>query len=107
MKNQLPNYKLIFSDILDKKYPEKKKECEDLLRKNDLSVLNILELNQKIFGVNKDTQIFNQKCRAYKKSDILQILDYQKNNNLTNTELANHFKISRNTISKWKKVFLV
>ncbi|UWX61770.1 helix-turn-helix domain-containing protein [Chryseobacterium oranimense] len=107
MKNH-PNYKNIYSDIVSKKFPHKQKECETLLKMDSLSFLNIIELNKIIFGVSDiQTENFNQKHRSYQKSDILKILDYQKKNKLNNIQLANHFKLSRNTVTKWKKMFLV
>ncbi|MGC4128924.1 MAG: helix-turn-helix domain-containing protein [Bergeyella sp.] len=108
MKNNQPDYKTIYRDILQKKYPEKKQECLPLIReKKNLSVLDIIELNIKIFGTSPETFEENQKHRSYSKSDILKILDYQKKHNLNNIELARHFKLSRNTVAKWKKMFLV
>lgn len=101
-----PDYKRIYSDILSKKYPEKKEECISLLEKQSLSNLDIIRLNDKIFGRDNANKEFNQKHRSYQKSDILQILDYQKKYKLNNSQLANHFNISRNTVTKWKKMFL-
>lgn len=107
-KTILPNYHKIYSDIIRKKYPEKKSECNALLSKEKLTVLDIVELNDKIFGkANKLTNSFNQKRRSYNKSDILHILDYQKKHRLNNTQLANHFKLSRNSVAKWKTMFVV
>lgn len=100
------NYRQIFMDILDAKYPEKKEECLSLLKNENLSAIDIIKLNHKIFGkADKETEVFNQKHRSYSKSAILKILDYQKKNNLNNLQLANHYKLSRNTITKWKKLF--
>ncbi len=100
-----PDYIRIYTDIINKKNPDKKEECENLLKKEELSVLDILELNRRIFGnADKEIETVNQKFRSYQESDILQILDYQRKNNLNNIQLANHFKTSRNTISKWKKI---
>jgi len=100
-----PDYRRIYSDIINKKNPDKREECQNLLIKEELSVFDILELNTRIFGnTNKEFEKVNQKFRSYKESDILQILDYQKKNNLNNIQLANHFKTSRNTIAKWKKM---
>ena len=98
-----PNYKRIYSDILNKRYPEKKEVCKQIIQKANLSVFDVIKLNEKIFGTNQSK---NQKLRSYSKSDILKILDYQKKNNLNNSQLANHFKLSRNTVAKWKKLFL-
>lgn len=101
-----PNYHKIYSDIIYYKYPQKKLICQSILKKKELSVLDILKLNHLIFGMtNREIVIFNQKHRSYGMSDILEILDYQKKHNLNNNQLANHFKLSRNTITKWKKYF--
>ena len=101
-----PNYKRIYSDILNRKHPEKIEDCKTILEKSSLSVLDIIELNHRIFGiVDKSTESFNQKHRSYSESDILQILDYQKRNHLNNSQLASYFKLSRNTIAKWRKMF--
>lgn len=102
-----PDYKRIFLDILQKKYPHKIEEYEALLATENLSILNIINLNESIFDKDKESEEFNQKLRSYNKSDILQILDFQKKHNLNNTQLARHFKLSRNTVAKWKKIFLV
>lgn len=103
-KYKQPDFRQIYMDILISKYPHKYDLCEYLLSKNELLALDILKLNTIIFGPS-------EKCsgqyRSYKKTDILRILDYQKKNNLNNTQLALHFKLSRNTVSKWKKIFLV
>jgi len=99
-----PDFKLIYSDILDKQYPEKTSECQRLLTKRHLSVIDILELNKIIFG---KAEKVNQKYRSYNRYDILQILDYQKKNKLNNTQLACHFRLSRNSVARWKKMFIV
>lgn len=105
MEKSSPNYKQIFKDILDRKYPEKRNACENILNKTTLSIVDVIEINTKIFG--KGIINNSQKFRSYKKSDILNILDYQKENGLNNSQLANHFRLSRNTVSKWKKLFIV
>ncbi|CAA7392982.1 helix-turn-helix domain-containing protein [Chryseobacterium fistulae] len=108
MKKSTIQYKRIFSDILDKKYPKKKEMCRDLLSKGDLSVLDIIELNTRIFGSpDAPTSAFNQSHRSYTRSSVLQILDFQKKNHLNNSQVARHFKLSRHTVAKWKKKYLV
>lgn len=107
-KNNKPNYHNIYNDILKLKYPQKINDCKNILNNKELSVLDILNINQIIFGRSSlEDTAFNQKHRSYSKSDILKILDYQKKHRLNNVQLANHFKISRNSIAKWKKLFLV
>ncbi len=57
-----PDYKRIYKDIIDKKNPDKKKECKNLLSKDELSVFDILELNRRIFENGlQDIEIENQK----------------------------------------------
>ncbi|WP_291117411.1 helix-turn-helix domain-containing protein [Empedobacter sp. UBA7248] len=100
------NYKTLYIDILNDLYPSKISVCQEILDKKALTVLDILELNKLIFGdeYKKNIQI-NQKFKSYSRHDILLILDYQKKHQLNNSQLANHFKLSRNTITKWKKIF--
>lgn len=101
-----PNYKKIYSDVLEKKCPEKIIDCKKILEKKDLSTLDVLALNAKIFGINDpQSEKSNKKHISYNEAAILHILDYQKKNNINNTELAKHFKLSRNTLTKWKKLF--
>ncbi|CAM2839904.1 helix-turn-helix domain-containing protein [Chryseobacterium flavum] len=99
-----PDYKAIYSDILTKMYPERKKEFELLLQKQELSALDIIDMNEKIFG-NKISSRKNQQLKSYSKEDILQILDFQKKYNFNNSDLASYFKLSRNTVTKWKKLY--
>jgi len=107
-KTNFPNYKRIYKDILSKKYPEKEKKCKYILEKEEISVLDIIKINEIIFGINdKEEFINNQKHRSYDQSAVIEILNYQKKNNLNNSQLATHFKLSRNTIAKWRKNFTV
>ncbi|MBB4805880.1 hypothetical protein HNP38_001152 [Chryseobacterium defluvii] len=103
-----PDYKRIYSDIIKKKFPDKKEDCKILLAKENLSAMDIIKLNTKIFGaLNRQSENINQRHNSYNKSDILQILDYQKKNRLNNSQLARHFKLSRTTVSRWRKIFQV
>ena len=95
MLKQNINYQQIFRDILDTKYPEKKKVCIPLLQKENLSAMDIVKINTKIFGINKENEVFNQKHRSYSKIDIIQILDYQQKHKLNNSQLANHFSLRK------------
>ncbi|NML72456.1 helix-turn-helix domain-containing protein [Chryseobacterium sp. RP-3-3] len=108
MEKLIPDYKRIYNDIIMKKFPDKRTCCMRLLQKESLSVVDIIELNEKIFGIpDKETFAANQRCRSYKKRDILKMLDYQKKKQLNNTQLAIHFKLSRNTVAKWKKKYVI
>ncbi|KMQ62011.1 transposase [Chryseobacterium sp. BLS98] len=106
--NLQPDYVKIYKDIVTRKYPEKLEVCDFFFKKNQLSVLDVIRLNNLIFGVgNKEKLQFDQKHKSYDKAAVINILNYQKKNNLNNTELSIHFKLSRNTIAKWKKTFVL
>src|SRR4051812_40557739 len=103
----LPDYKKIYSDLINMKYPEKAASCEKILNKNILSGMDILKIEGIIHGKpDIDTYTFNQKHKVYTQSVIFEILDYQKKNNLNNTQLAKQYDLSRNTVSKWRKIYL-
>ena len=105
---QSPNYKRIYSDIINIKYPDKKELCSNLLSKSKLSTLDIIEISRILFTINSEENLgFNQRHRSYDKSTIFQILEYQRENKLNNTQLAKHFNLSRNTVTKWKNRFLL
>ena len=107
MKSKSVNYKKIYEDILNEKFPDKILECMSILNKKNLTVLDVIELNKKIFGKeNLVSESQNKRFRSYNKSDILMILDYQKKYNLNNTQMAIQFGLSRTTIAYWKKLFL-
>ncbi|PUV24631.1 transposase [Sphingobacterium athyrii] len=100
------NYKKIYHDIIVRKYPEHLAKFQNILSKEVLSELDVLMLNRKIFGASDgSTEQFNQMRRSYSEIAIVKILNYQKKNNLNNSQLAIHFQLSRNTVAKWKKIF--
>ncbi|PVV61254.1 transposase [Chryseobacterium sp. HMWF035] len=106
MNKITPDYKRLYIDIITKKYPEKKKDCLFLLCKKELSSLDVIRLNDKLFeNYVSDKDKINNSHRSYDKSSIFEILDYQVKNKLNNSELARHFRLSRNTITKWKKFY--
>lgn len=103
-----PNYKKIYMDLLDQKYPCKKDLCKPILEKENLEFMDVIRLNELIFNQEKEGyKKKDEQYRSYDKAAIAKILDYQKEFQLNNTQAANHFKMSRNTIAKWKKLFLV
>ena len=98
-----PNYKKIYTDLLNRKYPEKKQLCVYILNKPEIEALDVIELNELIFSGKKSNASKNQSFRSYDEQTVLKILNYQKKNRLNNIQLANHFKLSRNTVARWKK----
>ncbi|HCA09429.1 helix-turn-helix domain-containing protein [Chryseobacterium sp.] len=106
MKMVQPDYKRIYLDIIAKKIPENKEKCLLILEKKSLSFFDILKINSLIFPItDKNKQGFSQKYKSYNEATILEILTYQRKNGLNNTELSHHFKLSRNTVAKWKKMY--
>ncbi|WP_426482214.1 helix-turn-helix domain-containing protein [Chryseobacterium sp. R2ACT005] len=104
--NHCPDYKKIYKDLIAQKYPEKAKKCKSLLEKKDFSVLDVIKINR-LLSDDRNIDDYNQKYRSYNKHTILEILKYQKEHNLNNSQLASHFKLSRNTVAKWRKYFMV
>ncbi|MDQ1805092.1 helix-turn-helix domain-containing protein [Chryseobacterium sp. CKR4-1] len=96
-----PDYKRIYLDLLAIKYPNKRNDCQHILDKEVLIALDIMVLDKIIFG----HKCYNQKYRSYDENTILEILKYQKSHNYNNTQLANYFQISRNTVTRWRKTF--
>lgn len=104
METLKPDYKKIYEDILRLKHPEKLRYCQSILSKLKITSKDVVKINDIIFPKSdKITISQNQKHRSYDKSAILEILNYQKKHKLNNTQVANHFKISRNTIAKWRE----
>lgn len=100
-----PDYKKIYWDIIRKKFPDKEEMCEAILEKKTLTVLDVLQINTILFGKREKKESFNKNHRCYDKESICTILQYQKLNGLNNSQLASKFRLSRNTITKWKRMF--
>lgn len=101
-----PDYRMIYKDIIQVKFPELLPEYEGLLQKEYLNFFEIKALNERLFGVkNKEQQLLEHRYRSYDKQTILRMLRYQKEHKLNNSQLVNHFKLSRNTVTHWIKVF--
>lgn len=105
----IPDYKQIYMDILREKFPEKLIDCKIKSKLEKLqTAIDVVRLNQLIFEETDFTvECKNQRLRSYDEESILNILSYQKKNDLTNLQVSDHFKISRNTITKWKSIFKI
>lgn len=97
-----PNYKRIYADIILKKCPDKMDFYKRYLEKEEMSAFDIITLNNLIFGSDHN----NQKHKSYTISDIKEIMEYQFKNNLSNKELARHFNLSTNSVTRWRRAFL-
>ncbi|WP_375182251.1 helix-turn-helix domain-containing protein [Chryseobacterium sp.] len=105
-KFEQPDYNRIYNDIVEKKFPQRKEEILPLLQ-NHLTALDVIRINKIIFGKGDDQiNMLNQQHKSYDRETILKILDYQKKNHYNNITLAKHFNLSRNTIAKWRKIFI-
>lgn len=101
-----PDYKRIYTDLINEKHPEKKDLLKTILSKKNFTIFDVIKCNNAITDKqDESTHIFNQKFHSFDRQSILEILDYQKKHQCNNTQLAKHFKISRNTVTKWKKDF--
>lgn len=81
-------------------------KCLPILEKADISDMDIIKLEIIIFGQQTSEQShIDKRHRSYTQATIFEILEYQKCNNLTNTQVATHYGMSRNTIATWKKKF--
>ncbi|HAO27926.1 MAG TPA: transposase [Chryseobacterium indologenes] len=108
MNSLQPDYHRIFNDILSKKNPVNKIACLKILEKKDLSALDVIKLNTLIFSYterNTPSGIGENKHRSYNKTDILYMLDFQKENGYNNSQISLYFRVSRNSIAKWRMIF--
>jgi DNA-binding transcriptional regulator YiaG len=102
----MPNYQSIYKDMIEQKFPDKLDDCKKIIEKASLCALDVILLNKIIFGEKvQETERFNQRHRSYDEKSIIKILDYQKKHELNNIQLARVYKLSRNTIAKWKKQY--
>jgi|SRR5690554_4792612 len=101
-----PDFGKIFREMAKRKnLPES--EQKRIAEQKEWNSLDVIETNEKLFAKhNKESLKFNQNHKAYDRKSIREILDYQKKNKLNNSETMRLFKLSRNTISKWNRLFL-
>lgn len=105
-KRLTPDYRKIYEDLIQIKFPERWEELHSLLQKKSFSFFEVHHLNEQLFGnKNKEQLALTQKYKTYDKDTIFKILAYQKKHQLNNTQLAMHFKLSRNTVARWQKLF--
>ena len=105
------NYISLYTDFINDNNSLQNKTKIKLLKhinnQQELSVKKIIKINSIIKNDiasgknNKKTQ----QLKAYDYDFVQQTLDYQKKYNLSNNNISIEFKLSRNTIAKWKKHF--
>ena len=102
----IPNYKKIYRDLILEKYSHKMDDPKvNTSLKNLNTTLDVIKLNDLLTNNRSSNTEINQKLRSYDKESIIKILSYQKINRMNNTQVAAHFNLSRNTITKWKRIF--
>ena len=95
-----PDYAKIFRDMAAKRNID---TTAALPQKKSYSSIDVININEKLFAKQtKESFAFNQKHRAYDKKTIELLLTYQHRHELSNSEMARLFKLSRNTLSRWK-----
>lgn len=103
----MPDYKKIYTDLITQKYPHMMDKCRSFLEKDHLMTYDVLKLSLMITGKDDDeTRSFNARHKSYDTTTILRILDHQKKYKCSNLQLASYFNLSRNTVTKWRKMFL-
>lgn len=103
-----PLYYKLYADMIKDKYPEKKEQCIGYLERTDWTALDVISINNILFGKGQDrTDIaIDMKHRSYDPDSIHKILNDQQKSKMTNKEIAYKYGLSRNTIAKWKRLFL-
>ena len=103
--SERPDFERIYRELAEKKNISK--PLGHLFSEQKIwDSLDVIDTNQYLFENSlKDVQKFNQRLRSYDESSIKKILKYQQKHKLNNSQVMLKFKISRNTISKWKKLF--
>ncbi|MBB6370001.1 helix-turn-helix domain-containing protein [Chryseobacterium shigense] len=103
----IPDYKRIYTDLINERHPDKIEAFKAIFSKENFSVLDVITCSNLLTdNTDKSTFTFNQKHRCFDQQSILEILNFQKKYGYNNAQLARHFKLSRNTITKWKKKFI-
>lgn len=101
-----PHYSRIYRDLIALKFPNHLHEFQEFIVKDNLTDFEIEELNKRLFKIkSKEQNKLLQRYKAYNEKTIMKILRYQKKHQLTNTQVAGHFNVSRNTITSWRKTF--
>lgn len=106
MENR-PFYHKLYADMIRDKYPDRKQKCADYLNKKDWTALDVIKVNTILFAKKQGHNEISsdQRHRAYDQKSIKQMLYEQKKDKLNNKELAVKYKLSRNTVAKWRKLF--
>lgn len=100
-----PDYKQIYKEMLTKYGIKADANIQKIFKKKQLNSLDVIFLNQKIVKKQQlcERKNTNSQLRSYDKESIDYILNYQHEHKMTIADIAKKFKVSRNTIARWKK----
>lgn len=95
-----PNYQKIYEDLIKFKGLEGNITVPKLERSIDIIKFN------KLIAKQQGNEVVTQQAKSYDEDSILELLHYQIKYGMSNTQLALEFKLSRNTVARWKKIYL-
>lgn len=108
------NYELLYTDFVTESVHFSEQEKAEMLKeltgngKERITYKTLLRLNgiiaRKVRREHLQSKYATQ-LKAYDRPFIQSVLKYQKKYGLTNSDISKQFKISRNTVNRWKKVF--
>ncbi len=102
-----PFYRKLYTDLIRDKYPDMEPACSVYLQKENWTAPDVIQVNELLFGNKERAGIsIDKKHRAYDEQSIRKILIYQFKNKMNNKEVACKYGLSRNTLAKWKKLFV-
>ena len=89
--------------MIQMKYPDKKEVCLPLLAKKEFTAFDVISISNLLSERESVSRTkFNQNRKTYSVAAIQEILNYQKEYGLNDSETARHFKMSTTTLKKWK-----
>jgi DNA-binding XRE family transcriptional regulator len=100
-----PNYKEIFKDMIAKKISKEGVSIDSFEFDKLKGSLDLIDIQDKILDTNSAncSKKDNKRLRTYNQKDIVKILKYKQKNNLSTSEVARKFNISRPTIFNWER----
>src|SRR5690606_39465570 len=99
--NKQPNYQKLYKEITERFHKEKSSLVTGYLEKEEWTSLDVITVNDLLFNKKRNKELeFNAKCKAYDELSIKNMLNYQKQHRLNNTDRkstrlnSSHVKIS-------------
>lgn len=105
------NYKVLYLDFI-RESPDISHQLKGLMYiiidqwpNTDVGVEKLFKINKMIAEhmPNRYNRVEYQTLNVYDEPYMTKVFVYQKQNNLSDLSISNHYQLSRNTIAKWKK----